>query len=209
MKPHLLFAFLLALPAAAAPPGKIQFFNRDQINGNVDSIATDRIVWNSPVLEKPAPFRLDKILELDLQSESHGFAEGYEAVVSLTNGDTLRGQISSVTDDTIELETWFAGKLKLSRPTVKSIRIEELPTLLFHGPESLDGWTLAGSHDNAWTFDGGALVSSTTGSIARDVKLPDRFRIVFNVEWHGKFRLRLVSGSDALDADQPPACYDL
>jgi len=211
MNPRPLLAFLLlALPAVAAPSlGKIQFLNHDQLNGTVAAIEKDRIVWSSPLLEKPAPFQLNKILEINQPTISPELAPGYEAVVSLTNGDTLRGQLASVNDKGIELDTWYAGRILLNRVVVESVKIEERAKLLYHGPDSLDGWTRAGGSTKSWTYESGNLISGASGSIARDVKLPDQFRIAFNMEWRASLRIHLICCSDKVDAESPTNCYDL
>lgn len=203
---------LAALPVTADPGGTIQLANHDQLGGELALIGKDRILWNSPLLEKPAPFLLNKVQELNLQTVVPESLANYEAVVSLTNGDALRGQLASVTDKAVELDTWYAGRVLVNRPMVESVRIEDRPKLLFRGPDSLDGWIQDESSEKSgkgWTYEAGALQSHGGGTISRDVNLPDVCRIAFNIEWHSNLSTTLRFSADLGSKANPPNCYEL
>ncbi|MGC4014589.1 MAG: hypothetical protein QM755_08765 [Luteolibacter sp.] len=198
--------------AAASPSGTIQLANRDQLGGELSSIGKDRIVWTSPLLEKQAPFFLNKVKELNLPTTTPDSAASYDAVIALTNGDTLRGQLASVTDKAVELDTWYAGRVAVSRPMVQSVKIEDHPKLLFRGPDSLDGWTGENSRKDApsaWSFEGGALQSHGLGTIAREVNLPDVCRMAFSIEWNSALNLTYRFAVEGAAKVNPPNCYEL
>ncbi|BCU75530.1 hypothetical protein [Luteolibacter sp. LG18] len=217
MKLQHLTALLLTamLPAGAASNGTILLSNHDQLGGGLSSISKERIIWESPLLERPASFMMGKVQELNLPAATPESTANYEAVVALTNGDTLRGQLASVTDKTIELDTWYAGRLTLNRPMVETVHIEDRPKLLFRGPDSIDGWTIDENSQRQkdkpapWFFESGALQSRSQGGISRDVKLPDLCRIGFTLEWHSALRLKFVFASDAPGTVNPRHCYEL
>ena len=213
-----LFSTLLLLPAlspgAEAPSGNIQFSTRDQLTGTATAISKERIVWSSPLLDHPAPFFLNKVQELNLSATIPENTAGYEAVVALTNGDVLRGQLASVSDKEVQLDTWYAGHIVLSRVMVESVRIEDRPKLLFHGPDSIDGWTMtdrSGDRTGAkpWAFENGGLQSKGAGGIGRDVGLPDLCRIAFTVDWRSEFHLKLNFCGAKFDTVNPGSCYEL
>ncbi|MCX6865075.1 MAG: hypothetical protein NTV46_02440, partial [Verrucomicrobia bacterium] len=105
MKP--LFPLLLFCPAiavaAAADDAEcvVRFSNNDRLVGSVASLSSDRMVWKSPMLEKPASFFLKHVVDISLPATQQETPVGYEATIKLTNGDVVRGQLASVTDDAV------------------------------------------------------------------------------------------------------------
>ena len=198
-----------SLPCAIlADEGKaiVRFANSDRLAGSLELLTIDRLIWNSAVLEKPTPFFLKNIVDLTLTAEESATKLGHEAEVTLTNGDLLRGQLISVADDAVELDTWVAGRLKLNRLMISNIRISERPELIYRGPTGLDGWTQSGDKP-AWIYQNSEFRSESAGSIARDVKLPDECSIAFDATWRGSFGLELDFFSNDLATDRPTSGY--
>ncbi len=198
------------LPVSAAAEGTsvVRFSNSDQLSGSLESLTTDRLVWKSPILEAPTPFFLRNVLDLSLSAVRPEISAKHEAVISLTNGDTVSGQLASVSDDAVELDTWFAGRMKFRRVMIQGIRIDERPTLLYQGPDGIDDWTQS-DKPPSWSYRDSALVSKAAGSVARDVNLPDECSIAFDAAWRGTFGLKMIFFSDDLTSDSPPNGYDL
>jgi hypothetical protein len=201
---------LLALlaPATMGESGKsvVRFSNGDQLSGTMASLDTQRLLWDSPILEKPTPFFLRNVLDLTLQANMPENPAKHEATVSLTNGDTVRGQIAAVSDDVIELETWFAGRMKFRRVMVSGIRIDARPVLLYQGPAGLDGWEV-NEDPPAWTYQDASFRSNAAGGIGRKFDLPEECSIAFDVAWRGQFALKLSLFSDDVSNDQPSNGY--
>ena len=211
MNPRSLLACLiLATPSlhAAAGTGMIRFFNQNQLPGEVSAIEKDLIRWDSPQLEKPTPFFMKQVLEINQTPKTPETKEVCEAVISLTNGDSLRGQLSSVTDQAIELDTWYAGKLTLQRPMVESVKIIDRPKIVYQGPDGLDGWKRV-DEETAWTFESGRFKSKGPGQIARDVNMPQTCRLAFDLSWRSSLRARIVVCSDDTSTKEPSNAYDL
>lgn len=204
--------FLLAVIAAttaASPEGSsVRFSNNDQISGALESLTTERLVWKSPILDQPVPFFLKNVLDLSLVPHTPETEGGHEATVTLTNGDIVRGQLASVTDSAVELDTWFAERMKFNRLMIKDVRISERPDFIYRGPTGLDGWTQSGEKP-AWTYQNSGFRSAAAGSIARDVGLPDECTIAFDASWRGSFGLKLVFFSDDLASDHPASGYEM
>jgi hypothetical protein len=106
--------------------------------------------------------------------------------VLLVNGDEIPGVLVSLDDKTLLLDTWYAGKLSIPRNMVKGITSLSGPLVTYEGPASIDGWSIDEFGDDPprknWTFQDGALVGSGWGDIRRDVKLPARARIEFDID---------------------------
>ena len=203
------FAATLALASAADElEATVRFSNNDRLSGSMGSLTTERLLWNSPILEKPTPFFLKKVLDLTLTAEQPDNKSRHEATVTLTRGDLLRGQLVSATDDAVELDTWYAGRLKLRRAMVTDIRITERPDFNYRGPTGLDGWKQSGAKP-AWTYQNSGFRSRAAGGIARNVNLPDECSISFDAAWKGSFWLKLIFFSDDLGSDRPTSGYEM
>lgn len=211
MNRALAFAFLAVLTLVSAADevkSTVRFSNNDRLTGSVASLTPERLVWNSPILEKPAPFLLKNVLDLTLPAEQPETDARHEAAISLTNGDLIRGQLTSVSDEIVELDTWFAGRMKLNRLMIADIRIRERPNFLYRGPTGLGGWQQSGSKP-AWIYQNSSFRSESAGSIARNVNLPDECSIAFDASWRGSLGLRLVFFSDDLANSQPRSGYEI
>ena len=55
---------LAAIAQADEPKSVIRFANDDVLYGFPEAIKPRELVWNSPLLARPATFLLDKVLEL-------------------------------------------------------------------------------------------------------------------------------------------------
>jgi hypothetical protein len=200
-------AFTLASTADEVK-STVRFSNNDQLTGAVESLTTERLVWKSPILEKPAPFFLKDVLDLTLAAAPPEAVARHEAAVTLTRGDVIRGQLASVSDEAVELDTWFAGRMKFNRLNIADIKISERPDFIYQGPAGLDGWKQSGDKP-AWTYQNSHFRSVAAGSIARNVALPDECAIAFDAAWRGSFSLKLVFFSDDLASDHPASGYEM
>ncbi len=211
MKRSLAFAFHAALTLAAAADevkSTVRFSNNDRLTGSVAALTPERLLWNSPILEKPVPFLLKNVVDLTMPAEQPAIDARHEAAISLTNGDLIRGQLVSVSDEIVELDTWFAGRMKFNRLMIADIRIRERQNFLYRGPAGLDGWQQSGSKP-AWTYQNSAFRSAGAGGISRHVNLPDECFIAFDASWRGSLGLRLVFFSDDLASNQPKSGYEV
>jgi len=200
--------WLLVHPSAAEMQANVRFINNDQLSGRLESLSTDRLVWKSPILESPASFFLKSVLDLSLPAGPRQQAARYEALLALTNGDSVSGQLVSISDEVIELDTWFAGRMKFRRVMVESVSINERPVYLYQGPKGIEEWTATGNPP-AWSYKNAALISNTAGSIAKEINLPDACSITFDAAWRGALGLKLILFSDNIKSDNPSNGYEV
>lgn len=184
------FLGMALLSAAEESVSTVRFSNKDRLTGTIESLSPETLVWKSPILEKPTPFFLKDVLDLTLPPEVPQVPARHEASVTLTNGDVLKGQLASVGDGIIGLDTWFAGRLELNRLMVSDIRINQLPDLIYRGPTGLEDWKQTGDKDG-WTYQKEGFQSSSPSSIERNMKLPDECSISFDIAWRGSLALDL------------------
>jgi hypothetical protein len=200
----------VAEPSAAKPSATIRFANDDRLSGSLESLTPDLLVWKSPVLETPTPFFRKKVLEVSLPPPALPEIDAdHEALVTLTNGDTVRGQLASVTDEAVSLETWFAGRMRFNRLMVRSVKIDPLVPLLYRGPVGTDGWVQPGAKP-AWTYGRSAFRSLAAGSIGRDGLLPEECSVSFDVAWRSdSFNLKLILFSKDPSVQNSNSGYEL
>jgi hypothetical protein len=209
LKQILALSFALAAVASAdAPKSVVRFSNNDVLAGFPESIMPQHIVWNSPLLERPATFLLDKVLDVSLSATPPEETADHAATVTLTNGDTIRGQLAAVTDDAVALDTWHAGRMSFKRPMVSGVKIEQRTGYLYSGPSGLDGWQQS-AKPPAWTYKSSAFRASAEGGIARNDLLPEECSVSFDAAWKGdSIRLRVILFSDDPAIDNPNSGYD-
>ena len=123
---------LLFLTAALAAPAAdstnsardtLLLRNGDSLEGNLLSIDPHQVVrWKDPDVAEPIDFKLEGVSQLDLHPPAPpDRGNNFPCKVSLTQGDVLEGSLLSCTRDTLCLQTWYAGQLKIPRKHVQSI----------------------------------------------------------------------------------------
>ncbi len=200
---------LAGFSAADQAPAVVRFSNNDRLSGSLDSLTADLLVWKSPVLEKPAQFFLKDVLDVSLPGTLPESPADHEATLSLMGGDTVRGQLASVTDEVVALDTWFAGRMNFNRLMVAGLKIEGKSAVLYRGPSGLEGWTQA-DENPVWSYRASAFRSKAAGGIARDDLLPEECAISFDIAWKGdSLGLKVIVFSDDPSSDAPSSGYEL
>lgn len=184
-------------PVSAAPEGDaLKFRNGDVLHGTIQGIEGGTLLqWQRDDVKAPLGFALDNVLELQLAPRPPKTTRvPHRMVVELTNGDRLAGDLVSLNDKVLKLDTWYAGTLALKRSMLQRIAsVAATPDAIFAGPTGMSGWTTSeNSHDN-WKFKNGAFYSPLHNScgIGRNVNLPDMANIEFDLAWRGQFYLQV------------------
>lgn len=200
---------LVAGALADTPTSIVRFANNDVLTGSPESITPERLLWNSPLLGRSSSFFTNKILDISLTPTLPELDHDHETTITLTNGDTIRGQLASVTDDIVSLDTWFAGRMNFNRLNVAGVKIEQRAAFLYRGPTGLDGWEQSADQP-VWKYHRSAFRSSGSGGIARSEVLPEETSVSFDAAWRGdSIRLRVIVFSDDTSTDNPSSGYEL
>jgi len=189
----------------------VRFSNGDQLTGSMLGLTLDKLNWKSEILNKPAEFGLEHVLELNMPAtmETADVGEaGHEAVLGMTNGDSIRGQITGLKDDEIRLNTWYAGELVFRRVNVKSVKITRTSDVYYRGPGGMEGWVYE-EDQGGWSYKSGALISDSSGGIAREIDFPAESKIAFDASWRGAFRPRIIFYSNDVKSTSPDAGYEM
>lgn len=205
-----LLAGITATVAAAEKPATamMRFHNDDQIAGKLKALGDSSLVWESDILAEPATFDLKKVLNLTLNAEDRSPESSHTAILTLKNGDVVQGQLQSISDEAISIQTWFAGPMHFNRLMVSEIDIEGGGNLHYRGPTSIEGWEM--SPEDSWKYSRQAFISSKPGSIARDEILPEECSISFTVQRKGSsLDLKLMLFSRDTGQSRPRSGYEL
>ena len=210
---------LVTSTASASTPQAILFRNGDLLTGQLESISpTNGLRWRHTDAAAAIEFQPAALAEIHLGAQSPPPANSPNfCFVRLTNGDELSGNLKSLDEQQLVLETWFAGTLTVPRPRVASVRpAGPTPRAVFAGPDGIEGWTMGKALGGViaggeWHFVNGAFVATQPASIARDVKLPPSSSLEFDLAWQGQFTLAIALYTDSLQpvrlaqtADEPP-----
>jgi len=142
-------------PKAKAPvkpkerPDKLKFLNGDSLSGRFQGIIDGNVVWQYPAFTEPAKVKLSaveqiRIIPRDKKNLKHNCS------VELVNGDWFTGDLVSLNEEGLELDTWYGGRLKLPRQHVRFVRPGQVSSrILYEGPDgSPEGWK-TGNRNNS------------------------------------------------------------
>lgn len=203
----LLVATACTASAAEPPRVEVRCKNGSRFKGSLLEIGTDRARIEAEFLTEPVPLKLDHILEIVMPADRGELKGDHVATVQLSNGDTLCGELTGVTETEISLRTWYAGELKLRRTMVDTLDIQDRPDIIYAGPNGLDGWWQ--EKRDGWLYEDGVLRNKTSGAIARKLELPTKVRFAFDASWRSNPRFMFKFFSDNADAKEPSNCYAL
>lgn len=194
----------------AAGSGQAVFTNGDRLSGTPSAMTGEGLVWTADhLLHQPSTIKLDSLLEVRLQGTAPPKqGADHQALLKLTNGDTLSGELTALTDDYVTLNTWYSGELQVKRTMAADLEIIRSERSLYSGPNALTNWSLSGE-PQAWSLANGTLVSRTNGSVARKLDLPDKCRISFDLAWRASLKFRFLMFSDEGDTSSPDNCYEI
>jgi hypothetical protein len=202
--------------AAAEPPNNIPngdvawLRSGERLRGQIVSMdGQGQLLWRHQHIAEEVALPLRDLLKIRLGPRPvPADKPAHPCLVRLINGDELVGNLAGFDGESLRLETWFSGEIKINRNAMDSLLPLVInPKMIFQGLTSLEGWTLGDAvvptvQTNAWFYSDGALVSLVPGSIARDVKLPEAAQIDFDLSWEGYTQLAVALYADSLQPIQ-------
>lgn len=215
----LLVVLTVAQPAVSAPRRAaavtesgdyLQFLDGSSLHGELQSIDPRKgVLWKHPDATRVIEFRPTHLYQVRFERRATiDHRERPPCLLRFTNGDEIWGSLVSLDEKELELETWFAGRLRAPRDTVRSLTF--LPkgyAITYEGPTSIEGWSVAPTSD-AWRYRDGAFVSTSVGSLGRNVHLPRLSKVEFDMAWTGQLSLIFSLYTDLIDRfDYNSSCY--
>jgi hypothetical protein len=170
----------------------LEFGNEDKLHGRLAAILPGGdgqvLSWHHPSVSNPINFGLKGLKSIQFHVNKDRKIPDQQASVKLTNGDQFSGNIVSLGEDYLVLDTWYAGRMNIERVMMSSLRPNaEGSTVVFEGPRDLANWNL-GDHGvkNTWRIKNGALYPLQSYPIGKDIEaMPDRASIEFDADWRG------------------------
>lgn len=177
---------LAALPLRAQPAVDLfQLLDGSSLHGALETIDPAKgIRWKHPAATTPIEFlarnayqiRFAQVAPPPAQAGTH-----HTCRFRFVNGDELTGNLLSLDAQHIELETWFAGKVRAPRASVQSLAfLAKGFATIYEGPASLEGWA-TGPTPTAWQLRDGVLTGAANAFMGRDLKLPPQARLEFEI----------------------------
>jgi len=168
----------------------LDFINGDKLHGMLECVVPEEegIRWKHGAVKRAIEFSTEGVSLVKLARRQANAHRAHEAVVELTNGDSLCGDIVSLDGTNLVLDTWYAGKMKIKRVMVASLDPSiTTSSVLYEGPVDIANWTfgvLGGGR--GWQLRDGALYTRTPVPIGRNIEnFPDDADIGFDVSWRG------------------------
>jgi hypothetical protein len=200
------------------PSGTLAFDDRTNITGSISSFDSKQktIELSSPALKGKVNLNTKRLIELSLDGESTSPESDHYAIATINHHfnskrqDTIRGRLVNLNDESITLDTWYAGELTLKRSMVTALDVYPQSPSFYDGPNGLDGWVSSdGDIDESWSYADRSLISKSRDGIAREVQLPDRSMISCQVEWKSSAYFHIMFLSSNSDTNHLRKGYSL
>lgn len=179
----------------------LQLLDGSSLHGSLNGLEPGQSVdWKHPAANTPLRFKTDNLRQVRFgKAEKPPIAANTTCRLMFDNGDEVFGNLVSMDNEAVVLDTSFAGRLRAPRASVQSIRfLWKGFTPTYEGPGSPDGWAISPSKD-VWRFEDGAFFSTAVGSLGRDVGIPGKSRITFDIAWTGQLSLALAIYTDSVE----------
>ncbi len=199
----------------------VLFNNGDLMHGTFGGI-DEGLLWERNDIKRPIKFGVPSVKQIVFNSTRRLKLDEKTSFVTLTSGDRIPGEITSLDDSSLFLKSPIIGDLTLPRNLVRSITPNPFSGELHYlGPYSSDGWltlepieskaaekadpkdegeekkTTAKEKSSSWIHSGTSFYSQGTSPlILPDAKLPDTGRLNFNIAWKGRLSIALSLHSD-------------
>ena len=201
----LLAAFLLTAASLRAQPAVdvFSFLDGSTLHGSLAGIDPAKgIRWKHPAATVPIEFKPGSAHQIRFaQAASPPALSPAQQTCRFrfVNGDELTGTLVSLDATHIELETWFAGRVRGARAGVQSLAfLARGFAILYDGPDTMQGWA-AGPTPTSWQLRDGVLTASANAFLGRDLKLPAQSRIEFEVGAANAMNLYVSLYTDAIE----------
>jgi len=204
---------LLAVAPAPAEPAPtnadadcLSFRDGDVLYGKLLEIQPGSVIrWQHPDVSEAIDFKPEKVGQIDFAPRTSTAGQTDSSCkLWLANGDMLEGNLAGCGSNALSMDTWYAGRLKIPRRALQTLTFNPRTPILFDGLSGLDGWTQGKSGKafagdaGRWLYRNGAFYSDKSSSIARDLKLPDRSQMQFDLTWKGALNLAIALYTDSL-----------
>lgn len=198
-------ATFMALPSHAAD---ISLSDGCSLTGElVEMDVEGTITLVSPLSNKPLQLLGSEVMHVGFESTLGKESEIPGQRVELINGDILPVTISSLDDAGMTVNSPDLGEVWIPRDLVSALQLGVFEErLVYSGGDDLSGWSQHGN-GGSWVPENGRLVAENSGSIIREVDLPEKFILRFRLEWSQQPNFRLTFADPAPDKNSKVERY--
>lgn len=179
---------LALLPFSLCHADTLTLKDGDSLSGSISSITEEAISLLSPATPTPLQVRPDGIEQITF-SNNAAAPVVHSELVTLKNGDVIPCSLLSLSDSTLELDTWFSGKLDTPRSSVSTLQFGITPEkIVFNDEPNLDDWKIERGKWNVISekvngFTQQKYECLERGSIAKQIDIPNNINISYDLEW--------------------------
>lgn len=220
MKFLTLLSLFLVLAARADTPKSTLLFNDETRITGTPILANGKeksLKLTSPSLDGEITIETKGLREIDLGGDYEAPEADHYALATITKRyidgpplDSIRGRLLHLDDDSITLETAYAGTLKLRRSMVQALDIYSQSPSFYSGPHGPEGWVSSGDEiEESWTFTNRTMASKGSSGVARQIEIPERATIRFTAAWKSSPQFRILFLWNDGETDFPGVGYSL
>jgi hypothetical protein len=204
---------LVVIQTNSEASSQVKFRNGDSLQGSLLAIdAEKQVVWTNPAIFPSLKFPMSDVTRMRLAPPAGALQRTNtfgNCVLRLQGGDQFTGNLVAMDEDKVLLDTWYAGQMTFPRKQVRWLRSVQGGGYIYQGPNGIDGWTISASVEQgvdqaAWGYASGAFFSRQAGGIGRDLKLPDRAALDFDVNWKQSLQLTVTIYTESLQVYRLP-----
>lgn len=212
---------------ASAPKDTLEFLNGDLLRGGFLSYDTTAgLRWQHSSIKHVLTIDPVGVYKVRLQNPAATKAERPNCMVRLGNGDEIFGNLVSLDEKAMKIDTWYAGVIEVPRESLQTVAVGlSRFKVLYEGPNGTEGWTLKGTGNvnlggqvfvggfngrvvlpganpaaaNGWQYKDGAFYGVGNGSLGREVNLPESSNIEFDLAWRGYPQISVFFYTDRLE----------
>ena len=192
---------LLLSVAPGARGGQIVFVNGDRLAGTVGAMeAPGVLLWTPDGSSKAVRIPMDTIDQIETGRTGDSNA-GRNISLTLSNDDLLHGNLRSLGEETIEIDSPSFGTISVPRPMIADLSVSEGGYFLLPNPGKSKDWFV--DKTGSWKVLNGVLKSTEYGVLGRGLPQASRIRIDFDVSGSDNnigFTVHLFSTNDRAPA---------
>lgn len=168
------------------------FMNRDRLHGMLEAVDPPGggLRWKHAGASNAIAFALSGLSHVKLAARPAEGQVTHKALVHLTNGDLLAGDIEELNGTNLVLNTWYAGRVCVRRNMLAAIEPSvATSSVVYEGPGDIAGWLFpaVNAGRKSWSLRNGALSAIDPVPIGRNIEnLPDQADIEFEADWRGQ-----------------------
>ncbi|MDC0087962.1 hypothetical protein OAI07_00305 [Akkermansiaceae bacterium] len=186
----------------------------DILTGSVSSIIDDSLTLQSVATENIIQVKTDALKAINF-SNPNPVPLSHSELVTLKNGDLIPCSISSLNEKNLNIDTWFAGTLRIPRTSLSTVQFGiTQPTIIFNDDPNLSDWEIERGQWDVVTETTHGITKKyyeclSRGSIAKKIETPNNIHIRYDLKWNTSINFTFKFCADNKGAEAKQSAYKL